>query len=156
MGIRYKGTKHQETSLDAYVKLMRAADSVTARIHRHLAPAKLTVSQFGVLEALYHLGPLCQRELGQKILKSSGNMTTVIDNLEKRGLVVRKRSLQDRRLLHVHLTPEGRKLIERLFLRHAARVAEEMSALTAAEMAELGRLCRKLGLGEGENDERHP
>lgn len=148
MGTRYKGTKQQSASLDAYIKLMRAADSATARIHRHLAPAKLTVSQFGVLDALYHLGPLCQRELGQKILKSSGNMTMVIDNLEKRGLVLRKRSLQDRRLLHVHLTPRGRKLMEGFFPRHVARVVEEMSALTAAEMAELGRLCRKLGLAK--------
>ena len=147
MGTRFKGTRQQVGSLDAYIKLMRAADSATTRIHRHLTPAKLTVSQFGVLEALYHIGPLCQRELGQKILKSSGNMTTVVDNLEKRGLVLRKRSLQDRRLLHVHLTAQGHKLIEGLFPRHAARVVEEMSALNAAEMAELGRLCRKLGLG---------
>lgn len=147
MGTRYKGTKQQVASLDAYIKLMRAADSATARIHRHLASAKLTISQFGVLEALYHLGTLCQRDLGQKILKSSGNMTTVIDNLEKRRLVLRKRSLQDRRLLHVHLTPKGRQLMEGFFPRHVARVVEEMSTLTAAEMAELGRLCRKLGLG---------
>jgi MarR family 2-MHQ and catechol resistance regulon transcriptional repressor len=74
-------------------------------------------------------------------------MTTVIDNLEKRELVVRKRSLQDRRLLHVHLTPKSQKLMEKLFPKHAARVVEEMSVLSAAEMAELGRLCRKLGLG---------
>jgi MarR family 2-MHQ and catechol resistance regulon transcriptional repressor len=59
MGIRFKGTKQQVVSLNAYIKLMRAADSATARIHRHLAPCKLTVSQFVVLEALYHLGPLC-------------------------------------------------------------------------------------------------
>lgn len=74
-------------------------------------------------------------------------MTTVIDNLEKRELVVRKRSLQDRRLLHVHLTPKSQKLMEKLFPKHAERVVEEMSVLSAAEMAELGRLCRKLGLG---------
>jgi len=60
---------------------------------------------------------------------------------------VRKRSLQDRRLLHVHLTPISQKLMEKLFPKHAARVVEEMSVLSAAEMAEMGRLCRKLGLG---------
>ena len=67
----------------------------------------LTESQFGTLEALYHLGPLCQGEIGQKILKSSGNMTMVVDNLEKRGLVQRQRSQQDRRQIEVSLTRPG-------------------------------------------------
>ena len=62
-------------------------------------------------------------------------------------LVVRKRSLQDRRLLHVPLTTKSQKLMVKLSPKHTARVVEEMSVLGAAEMAEIGRLCRKLGLG---------
>lgn len=135
----------ERRALGAYVKLMRAAESVTQRIHRHLALAGLTASQFGVLEALHSLGPLCQRDLGAKILKTSGNVTLVIDNLEKRGLVRRERSADDRRYITVSLTPEGDALIRDVFPRHAQAVHDDLSALTPAEQDELGRLCRKLG-----------
>jgi MarR family 2-MHQ and catechol resistance regulon transcriptional repressor len=142
----YKGSGDETRALNAYVKLMRASETLTARIHRHLADAGLNVSQFGVLEALYHLGPLNQTEIAQKILKSSGNITLVIDNLEKRGLVKRRRSAEDRRFYAVDLTAAGRRLIASIFPRHAAKVLEEMKALTSAEQEELSRLCRKMGL----------
>ncbi len=146
MATRYKGSKQEVRSLDAYIKLMRAANSVTARVHRHLASWRLTVSQFAVLEALYHLGPLSQRDLGEKILKSSGNMTMVIDNLEKQKLVKRTRDLKDRRVAKVHLTAKGQKRISEIFPSHVESIVREMSSLRASEQEELARLCRKLGL----------
>ena len=94
---QYKGSRDEVRALSAFVKLIRASESVSARIHRHLADAGLTVSQFGVLEALYHLGPLSQSEIAKKVLKSTGNITLVIDNLEKRDLVKRERQKEDRR-----------------------------------------------------------
>ncbi len=137
----------KQKALSTYVKLMRAAESLTARIHKHLSSVGLTVSQFGVLEALYHLGPLSQKALGQKILRSSGNITLVIDNLEKRGLVGRKRDRTDRRFFIVHLTDEGQKLIHKIFPSHAAVIKTELGVLSAAEQQTLGDLCKKLGLG---------
>ena len=92
MRARYEGNEEESRALKTYVKLMRAAGSVTARTHRHLSTTGLTISQFAVLEALYHSGPLSQKEIGQKILRSSGNITMVIDNLEKTGLVKRERN----------------------------------------------------------------
>ena len=71
----------EQRALGAYGKLMRAAESVTACLDAGLRRAGLTTSQFAVLETLHHLGPLCQGELAEKILKSSGNLTTVVDNL---------------------------------------------------------------------------
>ncbi len=133
-------------ALSTYVKLMRAAESMTVRAHQHLSLAGLTISQFGVLEALHHLGPLSQKDIGQKILRSSGNITMVIDNLEKRGLVRRKRDRQDRRFFIVHLTDGGNKLIRKIFPPHAAVISDELSVLTAAEQKTLGALCKKLGL----------
>ncbi len=148
----YKGSKEEARALNAYVKLMRASESMTARIHRHLVTKGLTITQFGALEALYSLGPLNQKEIGRKILKSSGNITLVIDNLEKRGLVKRERNKEDRRSYAVDLTAAGRKLIKTIFPRHAAKVVEEMKALTGSEQEELSRLCRKMGLkGEASN-----
>ena len=134
-------------ALKTYVKLMRAAESITARVHKHLSSAGLTVSQFGVLEAIYHLGPLSQKDLGRKILRSSGNITMVIDNLEKRRLVRRERDTSDRRIFIVHLTGEGQKLIRKIFPSHAALITDELSVLNRNDQIILGNLCKKVGMG---------
>src|SRR5947207_2210914 len=122
MPTRYEGTEAEVRALDGLIKLVRATESVTARLLPLIGEAGLTVSQFGALEALLHLGPLCQRDLGEKLLKSSGNITMVVDNLERRGLVERRRGSVDRRYITVHLTPEGEQLIRALFPKHAAAV----------------------------------
>lgn len=144
----YQGTAKERRALGAYIKLLRAADSVRNRAMDHLAADSLTPSQFGVLETLLHRGPLCQRDIASKLLVSGGNITMVIDNLEKRRLVERRRSRDDRRYITVTLTPSGRHLISRVFPRHVARVVEEMSVLTPAEQDLLGNLCRRVGLKE--------
>jgi len=144
----YKGTKQEVRALSAYVKLMRATEALSARIHRHLAEAGLTISQFGVLEAIYHVGPLSQAEIARKVLKSTGNITMVIDNLEKRKLVERQRSEEDRRFYSVRLTPQGKELIEGIFPRHAAKIVAELNILSSTEQETLGNLCRRLGLQE--------
>ena len=143
----FRGNNKEARALGTYVKLMRAAESITSRAHKHLSSVGLTVSQFGVLEALYHLGPLSQKDLGQKILRSSGNITMVIDNLEKRGLVRRKRDRNDRRFLIVHLTAEGKKLISKIFPPHAALITKELGVLSATDQKILGDLCKKVGMG---------
>ncbi len=145
MGTRYLGTQEQVLALDTFIKLVRATETVSNCIHRHLAETGLTVSQFGVLEVLLHLGPLYQRDLAEKLLKSGGNMTLVIDNLEKRELVKREREVDDRRCIKVCLTQKGHQLISRIFPSHVAAVVNEIGILTPDEQEELGRLCRKLG-----------
>ena len=134
--------KDQRKALSLYVKLMRAANRTTNRIHRHLADDNLTVSQFAVLEALYHLGPLCQGEFGEKILKSNANLTTVVDGLEKKSLVRRDRSGSDRRRVTVHLTDSGESLIAKVFPRHAKVVAEELKFLSDDEKDGLTSLLK--------------
>ena len=148
MGTHFAGSKEDTQALDTYIKLIRAAESVMSRVNRSSGLEGLTVSQFGVLEALQHVGPLCQRELGAKILKSSGNITMVIDNLEKRHLVERRRDRGDRRYVTVHLTPEGKKLIAMIFPQHLERIKTEMRVLSATEQNNLGKLCRAVGLGD--------
>jgi MarR family transcriptional regulator, 2-MHQ and catechol-resistance regulon repressor len=136
----------RQTALGAYVKLMRAAGAVTARVHSGLNTEGVSISQFGVLEALLHRGPLAQCELGQKILKSSGNVTVVVDHLEQRGLVVRERDGADRRRVAVSLTAAGRTLITRLFPLQATEICTALAVLTGPEQQQLARLCKKLGL----------
>lgn len=146
MGTKYQGTKDEIRALNAFIKLVRAADSVSGRVEAHFASLHLTVSQFGVMESLLHIGPMHQKDLGRKILKSGGNITMVVDNLEKRGLVERVKDEQDRRHYFVRLTEKGERLIKSFFPTHVARIVKEMGALTKAEQDELGRLCKKVGL----------
>ncbi|MBN9561396.1 MAG: MarR family transcriptional regulator [Alphaproteobacteria bacterium] len=142
-------------ALRAYVKLLRAGKAVVARIEPRLAARGLTATQLGVLEAILHKGPLTQRELGRKVLTSAGNMTDLIDKLEGRLLVCRSRVAGDRRSVRVALTPAGRTLIEGLFPKHARDIAEAMGGLTTKELAELGRLLRKLGMAASSEDRPH-
>jgi MarR family 2-MHQ and catechol resistance regulon transcriptional repressor len=133
-------------ALNTYTKLMRAAESVTSRVHKVLVTPKLTISQFGVLEALFHKGSLCQKDIATKILKSTGNITLVVDNLEKSGLVRRERDCEDRRFLTVHLTEAGKKLIATVFADVEASIVTEMGSLIESEQEALGNLCKKLGI----------
>jgi MarR family 2-MHQ and catechol resistance regulon transcriptional repressor len=132
-------------SVRAYVKLMRTARTVTARSVPRLSAAGITTRQLGVLEALLHLGPLTQRSLIDKVLTSPGNMTDVIDKLEKRGYVTRSRVETDRRNVEVGLTPEGLAFISALFPLHADDLATAMKGLSDAEIATLDTLLRRLG-----------
>ena len=136
-------------ALNSYTKLMRAAETVTNRVSRTMSAAGLTISQFGVLEALHHKGPLCQRDIAAKILKSTGNITLVIDNLEKQGLVKRERINEDRRYLTIRLTELGEARIGTVFADVEAAIIVEMNVLTEDEQELLGQLCKKLGLREG-------
>lgn len=126
--------------------MTRATESINNRLARHLADENLTVSQFGILEALLHIGPQNQKELGRKILKSGGNITLVIDNLEKRNLATRKTDPRDRRAVIIELTKKGKKFIEEFFPKHVEKIVDEYSVLTPEELKELGRLCKKVGI----------
>jgi MarR family transcriptional regulator, 2-MHQ and catechol-resistance regulon repressor len=156
MPTHFDGPPAQKLALDTMIKLTRAADSLMARLSRRETHPALTVSQFGTLEALHHLGPLSQTEICAKLLKSGGNVTLVIDNLEKQGLVQRRRDTHDRRVVMVELTPAGLARITDIFPAHAAAVAAELAVLSDDEQRQLGALCKKLGrasqpvAGEGE------
>lgn len=148
MGTHFTGTDEEIRALNSYIKLSRAAEAVSDTINDHLRADGLTLSQFGVLEALYHLGPMTVGQLGEKILRSSGNMTLVVDNLAKHGLVHRQRCPEDRRRVDVTLTEAGRALLEGIWPEHLAGVVAAFGVLTPEERDQLAALCRKLGLGQ--------
>lgn len=150
MGTYYNGTEQEVRALNTYIKLMRASESLNARVHRHLSIYGISSGQFAVLEILEHLGQQCQRDLGSKMLKTGGNVVMIIDNLEKRGLVKRDREGKDRRYVNIQLTPKGEKLIQEIFPKHVDGIVKEMNILNKEEQEALGRLCRKLGLQEKE------
>jgi MarR family 2-MHQ and catechol resistance regulon transcriptional repressor len=153
VGTNNRGTQRQLRALDAYFELKRATSSTSGGLYTPLfIEERLTESQFGVLDALHHEGALSPGQLSAKLCRSSSNLTTVIANLERDGLVRRTRDPNDGRAHVVNLTARGRRLIQRLSPTHAERVARAMSALSPREQEELGRLCRKLGVARSDRD----
>jgi len=148
MPTHYQGTERDRAALNAYINLVRASETVLARLAAQLGQKGLTLGQFGALEALWHLGPMSQRELGRKLLRTGGNVTYVLNHLERRGWVRRETVQDDRRKFLVRLTPAGRALIARIFPRHVQAVTREFARLSMEEQRMLRRLCRKLGRGD--------
>ncbi len=149
MPTHYHGTLQEELALNTFIKFTRASNSFEARMLSFYSSEKLTPSQFGVLETLHHLGPLCQGELSNKLLKSTGNITLVLDNLEKQSLIRRMRESEDRRMVTIHLTPAGEALIAEIFPRFVEHLQASLAPLSAEEMQVFGALCRKLGTHSG-------
>lgn len=140
-------------ALNTYIKLIRASTLVERRMTAQMAKHGLTWSQFGVLEALHHLGPMAQKDLAKRILRSPGDLSTILDNLGKQGLVTREQDEKDRRRRVVRLTDEGRVLISEVFPEHAEEIREALSVLSPQEQAMLGCLSRKLGTSLAEDGE---
>jgi MarR family 2-MHQ and catechol resistance regulon transcriptional repressor len=145
MPIHFTGSRAEIRTLDTFVKLTRCTNSLLARLAERNSIGELTYSQFAVLEALYHIGPMTAGEVSQKILKSGSNLTLVIDNLERDGLVRRERDAKDRRVIHVHLTEAGKGKVQAVLPGHVAALVDEFQILSAKEQEMLGELCKKLG-----------
>ncbi len=145
MPTHYQGNKRETLTLNAFIKMTRASESINARLSRYLACENMTISQFGVLEALLHLGPQNQRELGKKLLKSGGNITLVIDNLLKRGYIIREKDPTDGRAVIISLSEGGKKMIEQYFPTHLEHIVDEFKDLTLEELELLAKLAKKVG-----------
>jgi MarR family transcriptional regulator, 2-MHQ and catechol-resistance regulon repressor len=138
--------RKQETALKLFVVLARALNAVSKHVESDVAQHDLTGTEFGILEALYHKGPMLLGEIQRKILVTSGGITYLVDRLVAKGLVKREQCPEDRRARYAVLTPAGQSLIKRIFPAHAARIEQALSGLTAAEQREATQLLRKLGL----------
>lgn len=137
--------RNEKQSLDAFIKLQRASNSLNQYLNKQLKDAGITENQFATLEALYHLGPMCQKSLSEKLLCSPGNMTTVVDNLEKNGHVIREIDISDRRCHNIKLTTEGEKLIGGLFKTHLENIVSVFEILNEKEQEILSEYCKRLG-----------
>ena len=147
MGTHFKGSKREVAALNTFITLRRASDTLTYKFKLSLDKYNLSEGQFAVLDALYHLGSLSQKNLGRKLLKSGGNITMVIDNLEKSDYVLRKRSKEDRRFFMIELTPRGKKKIEETLPAQVELITNMLNTLKKTEQKELQKLCKKLGRG---------
>jgi len=125
--------------------LWKAFRAMEAHADRSIAGLGLCWSDFGVMEALLHKGPLAVKALGEKVLLTSGSMTAAIDRLERRGWVERGDDPRDRRSRIVRLTAEGRKTIEALFAEHERDMEQAVVGLKDSERTTLIDLLRTLG-----------
>jgi MarR family transcriptional regulator, 2-MHQ and catechol-resistance regulon repressor len=108
----------------------------------------LTQGQFRALEALLHSGPLSQAAVSERMFCGQSNVSYITERLRRRGLIVQLVNEDDRRGKLMHLTPEGRRLISKVFLLHATLIRAQMSVLDARELETLFRMCVKLGNGD--------
>jgi MarR family 2-MHQ and catechol resistance regulon transcriptional repressor len=104
-----------------------------------------SLSDYAVLEVLLHRGALPVNAIGEKVLLTSGSMTTAVHRLEKNGLVQRKRSENDGRVVLVHLTDTGRERIEAAFSVHASKLDGLFEKFSAEERQQFATLVSKLG-----------
>jgi MarR family 2-MHQ and catechol resistance regulon transcriptional repressor len=135
----------RDESLDLIVVLSRAYNWVMAHSHRHIRKHGLNPTEFGVLELLYHKGQQPLQQIGEKILISSGNITYVVDKLEKKQLLIRKPCLEDRRVIYAELTEKGAQLLADIFPSHKEAIDQAVSGLTLKEKREAIALLKKLG-----------
>jgi MarR family 2-MHQ and catechol resistance regulon transcriptional repressor len=135
------------SGVHTWLVLWKAAHAVEARALQSIDGTGLGASEFAILETLLHKGPLPVNVIGKKVLLTTGSITSAIDRLAERQLVVRKDDPSDRRVRRVQLTAKGRKLIEGAFETHAADLEKVVAVLTRQERATLIALLRKLGKG---------
>jgi len=137
----------EERSLRLWIALARCYATVAREVSTRIGEYGLTAPQFGILEALYHLGPRSLGDLAEKLLVTGGNITYVMDRLEAQGLVVRERSGEDRRVVVARLTEEGAACIRDAFPGHAAFIHELTEGLSVEEQDALRPLLKKWGRG---------
>ena len=134
-----------QSAIHTWLVLMKAHRTLTRHATRSIEALDMCLSDFAILEALLHKGPQPVSELGRRIDLTSGSMTTAIDRLESRGLVERIDHATDRRAWVIHLTPEGKALIARVFAGHEDAMERAMGGLSTRERATLADLLKRLG-----------
>ena len=134
------------SGVHVFLVLWKAARAVEAYAGNSISQLAMCGSDFAVLEALLHKGPLPINEIGKKVLLTSGSITVAVDRLETKALVERRAHGTDRRTKIVDLTKAGRKLITRVYANHAADMEKLAAAsLSRAERKTLIDLLKKIG-----------
>ncbi len=146
MGTKYNGNNREKLVLNAFIKLKRATSSISQELSQGLNKENLSETQFGIMECIYHLGPISQKDLSKKLLCSTGNLTQVLDNMERSNLIKKSRDTKDKRFYSIDLTQEGFNKIKNLFPIHLESIMKIFNVLNDNELNEIGNLLKKLGV----------
>jgi len=144
MATHYKGSLKEVNILNSYIKLVRAFESISSRLYMKLDKEGLTESQFYLLDVLYHCGPMNQKELGKKIFRSEGNITMIVNNLERRKLIKKKQNPDDKRIYIIKLKTEGKELYEKVFPKFLKAMMREFEGIKEKEHKEFQKVCKKI------------
>lgn len=136
--------RRQTLALNASIGIYRTASTLEALARQDVQCYGLNVTEFSVLELLFHKGAQSIQVIKEKILIASSSTTYVIDQLVKKGYVERIPSDRDRRVIHVVLTAEGEKLIQTIFPTHAQVLTNAFERLSDEELQQLQKLLRKI------------
>jgi len=136
----------QAAALKLWVVLSRAHQTLADRAKLDILRSELSLTEFGVMEALFHKGDLSAGEVSKRVLLQSGSLTYVIDKLVERGLIRRKACDTDKRRTYLQLTASGNAVMRKIWPGHAAAIEQAASGLTLAEKRTAARLLKKLGL----------
>ena len=135
-----------DLSLKLFVVLSKTHIVIAEKVKNNIESHGLNLSEFAVLELLFHKGEQAIQQIGKRILLSSGSMAYVVDKLEKKKLLVRNRCPKDRRIIFVQIADEGRELIECVFPKHQEEIGLMFDVLADKEKETLIHLLKKLGL----------
>lgn len=137
--------------LKLWVRLLRTTRLAESELREFLRiEHDSTLPRFDVMAALHRSGPeLTMSELSRLLLVSNGNVTAVVGRLVDDGLVARRPSDTDRRIVHVSLTDEGRRRFDELAADHEARVDALFSHVTASDLDQLDELLHRLDPRKG-------
>lgn len=141
---KYYGEEN-DLNLKVVIGISRANQAIQKQSAVTFKGGGLTTAQFAVLEALYHKGTLTIQEIINSILSTGGNMTVVINNLEKEKLVERHINPEDKRSNLIEITEKGKNIIEEIFPNHLQSLKEEFQVLTKEEKQTLITILKKLG-----------
>ncbi|WP_407638001.1 MarR family winged helix-turn-helix transcriptional regulator [Bacillus andreraoultii] len=138
--------RDQDVSLKLFIVLSRALEAIEKQIVKNVKDYGLNLTEFAVLELLFHKGDQPIQKIGQKILLASSSITYVVDKLEEKNYLVRKACPTDRRVTHASITDEGKKIMEDIFPRHKEAMSKIMAGLNTDEKEMVVEKLKKLGL----------
>ena len=142
--------QQRRTALRLWIILNRTVESIEKALEEQVSNHGLSLTEFAILEVLHHKGPQPIGEIGDKVLLTSGSMTYVIDKLQKRGLLTRRKCTEDRRVLYAELTEKGAEKMERVFPEHAELITELMAAIPVEEQNRVADALKQIGLAAPE------
>lgn len=135
----------ESLALKSFVVLMKAAKSVEERIKKDIRTYGIDISEFTILEALYHKGKQTVQQISNAVLIKSGSITYVIDKLEKRDFIKRSHCKEDRRVIHIQITDEGKKFMDNIFPRHEQVIEGIFAIVNTEEKKLMIDLLKKIG-----------
>jgi MarR family transcriptional regulator, 2-MHQ and catechol-resistance regulon repressor len=136
----------QELSLKLFVVLTRALEAIEKQVTQNIKSYGLNLTEFGVLELLYHKGGQPIQKIGQKVLLASSSITYVVDKLEEKNYLTREACPTDRRVTYAVITESGTQLMDEIFPQHAAAMSEIMGGLSVEEKRVAVDQLKRLGL----------